>query len=336
MSLRFAIIGCGLIAEKHAIEIKKNGILAAVCDINKQKVTEFASKHNSAPYFSIEEMLADNTINIDIVSVCTPNGLHYTHTVNALNAGKNVLCEKPMSIKSEDAKEMIRLAATLNKQLIIVKSARYNPILIRLKKLIENGDLGKICSFSLSCCWNRPDAYYANSWRGTRELDGGILFTQFSHYIDIIIWLFGQYSTISGFRKNFLHTDSIQLEDTGVISLKTQNGIIGSVHYTVNAAIKNQEIALNIIFEKATVQLGGEYMNKIIYQNPVVLHTKKIELPNPANDYGFYKGSMSNHDKVYENVINALNGRENNITDGSEALKTVQFIEAFYKTATLF
>ena len=336
MSLRFAIIGCGRIAEKHAIEIKKNGILTAVCDIDKQKATEFAQKHKSAPYFSVEEMLADNKIKIDIVSICTPNGLHYTHTVNALTAGKNVLCEKPMSINSNDAKKMISLAAELNKKLIIVKSARYNPILIALKKLMDKGDLGKICSFSLSCCWNRSDAYYANSWRGTKELDGGILFTQFSHYIDIIIWLFGECSAISGFRKNFLHNDSIQLEDTGVISLKTQNGIIGSVHYTVNAAIKNEEIALNIISEKATINIGGEYMNKVIYQNPVLLNTNEIELQNPANDYGFYKGSMSNHDKVYENVINALDGLENNITDGLEALKTVVFIETFYKTASLF
>jgi len=197
MSLRFAIIGCGRIAEKHATEIKKNGILAAVCDIDKQKVTEFANKHNSKPYFSIEEMLADNTINIDIVSVCTPNGLHYTHTVEALNAGKNVLCEKPMSIKSDDAKEMIRLASALNKQLIIVKSARYNPILKGLKKLIESGDLGKICSFSLSCCWNRPDAYYANSWREQKNLT--VAFYLLNLAI-ILISLFGYLASILPFQ----------------------------------------------------------------------------------------------------------------------------------------
>jgi len=179
--------------------------------------------------------------------------------------------------------------------------------------------------------WNRPPAYYANSWKGTLLLDGGTLYTQFSHYIDVLLWLLGTEKSICGFRKNAAHGDAIAFEDSGALAVEMQSGAIGTIHYSVNAFEKNQEVSLTLVTAKGTIQLGGTCMNELIYQHPILVDQKALENNNPANDYGFYKGSMSNHDKVYRHLLLAMNGEKSSATDGIEALKTVQFIEKIYQ-----
>jgi UDP-N-acetyl-2-amino-2-deoxyglucuronate dehydrogenase len=328
MNYSFVIIGCGRIAERHAQQIKRLGKLVAVCDSIAQKANDFAEKHSVKAYYSIEDLL-EKEVKIDVAAICTPNGLHAIQSILSLQKGINVLCEKPMCIKVDDGLAMIKAAETANKKLFIVKSSRYTPCVQKLKAIIEKDVLGKIFSFQLNCVWNRSANYYANSWKGTLNLDGGTLFTQFSHYIDVLIWLLGDVDAISGFRANASGKD-IDFEDTGAIAIKLQNGAIGTLHYSVNAFEKNEEVSLTIVAEKGTVKLGGEYMNEVVYQNPVLIDIENIDKGNTANDYGTYKGSMSNHDKVYENIINALNGDANAVTDGEAALKTVAFIEKIY------
>ncbi len=334
MSVSFAIIGCGRIAVKHAEEICKLGNLVAVCDIDPTKAAYFAKTYTATAYYNLTDLLA-NEKNIDVVSICTPNGLHALQTIECLKANKHVLCEKPMSISTADAHNMIAAAEAAHKRLFIVKSARHNPLVIALKKLIDDNVLGKIFSFTVNCVWNRPTAYFSDEWRGTLALDGGTLYTQFSHYIDIVCWLLGKHSNMSGYRKNVNHTNCIEFEDTGVISLQMKNGAIGTIHYSINAFEKNQEISLNIVAEHTTIKLGGTYMNEIVYQHPVLINKDILAEINTENNYGFYKGSVSNHDKIYENVVNALSGKENIITDGNDALATVSFIEEFYNSTPL-
>lgn len=334
MKLSFAIIGCGRIAKRHAEQIRKVGDLVAVCDIVYENAFELSQEHDTRLYLTIEELL-ENEPYVDVVSICTPNGLHAEHSILSLKAKKHVLCEKPMSISYEDGHKMITASTNADRRLFIVKSARYNPLVIALKQLIDDDKLGNIYSFNLNCAWNRSDSYYNNTWRGTQKLDGGTLFTQFSHYIDILLWLLGDYKSMTGFRKNLHHHTSLQFEDSGAMALEMRSGAIGCIHYTVNSFDINQEISLNIVAEKGTIQLGGEYMNKIIYQQPVLLSDDLTATVNVANDYGFYRGSTSNHDKVYENICKALNGEDNNITDGADALKTVAFIEEFYNQIKL-
>lgn len=328
MNYSFVLIGCGRIAERHAQQIKRLGKLVAVCDIDTQKAIDFAEKHSTKAYFSIEELL-QNEKQIDIVAICTPNGLHAQQTILCLQNGIHVLCEKPMCVNVQDGLAMIKEAEKANKKLFIVKSSRYTPCVQSLKAIIDEDKLGKLFSFQLNCVWNRPTSYYANNWRGTLNLDGGTLFTQFSHYIDVLIWLLGDVDTVNGYRTNAA-AKNIEFEDTGAIVLKLKNGAIGTLHYSVNAFEKNEEVSLTIVAENGTLKLGGEYMNEVIYQNPVLIHIEQIEKGNTANDYGTYKGSMSNHDKVYDNIIRALNGDENKVTDGEAALKTVAFIEKIY------
>lgn len=330
--LHFAIIGCGKIAPRHSTEAAKQGQLVAVCDILGERADTLAKAYNARSYSSIDELLSKETP--DVVAICTPNGLHAEHSIKALKAGCNVLCEKPLSISAKDALQMIQVAKEMNKKLFVVKSTRYNPALAALKKIIDERKLGAIYSFQLNCFWNRPATYYKNSWKGSQSLDGGTLFTQFSHYIDALLWLLGDIKAISGIRKNFAHKGIIEFEDSGVAAIEMSNGAVGGLNWSVNTFQKNMEVSLSIIAEKGSLHIGGEYMNTIGYQL-----TDGFELTIPAagnaNDYGFYKGSMSNHDKVYENLVKALNNDDHPFTSAADGLKTVEAIEKIYKTVSL-
>lgn len=329
MQTNFAIAGCGRISQRHAEQISTIGNVKAVCDIIRERANILAAQYNATPYYSLEELL-DAEKDIDIISICTPNGLHASQSIKSLQAGLHVLCEKPMCIHYEDGLQMIAAATAASKKLFVVKSTRYNPVIEALKNLVDQHRLGDILSFQLNCVWNRPPAYYANSWKGTTIMDGGTLYTQFSHYIDVLLWLLGGEKTIVGFRKNAAHEQSIEFEDTGAMAIEMLSGAIGTLHYSVNAVDKNQEVSLTLVGSKATIQLGGQYMNEILYQQPALINTGEIKAGNPANDYGFYKGSMSNHDLVYKNLALALNGEKSSVTDGNDALKTVAFIERIY------
>ena len=331
---QFAIVGCGRIAIRHAEQIAAMGHLVAVCDTDSEKAASLAKVFNAKAYTSIEQMIADEP-SIQIVSICTPNFLHAEQSIFCLQKGKHVLCEKPMSISLSDANKMIEAAASSGYKLFVVKSSRYTPIVQALKNCIDKNLLGKIYSFQLNCVWNRSANYYESEWRGDLIKDGGTLYTQFSHYIDVLLWLLNEEATeVSGFRSN-LSDKKIDFEDTGTFSVKMKSGALGSIHYSVNAFEKNQEISLSIIAEKGTIKLGGEYMNEVIYQHPILIDEHLQNLNNPANDYGEYRGSMSNHDKVYVNLINELNGNESLIADGESAAKSIAFIEKIYQQIKL-
>ncbi|HEX7845260.1 MAG TPA: Gfo/Idh/MocA family oxidoreductase [Chitinophagaceae bacterium] len=330
-SLRFGIIGCGKIAPRHAAEAAKQGQLVAVCDIIPDKANQLAAQYTAKAFYSIDELLKEE---VDLLAICTPNGLHAEHSIKALEAGIHVLCEKPLSISSADAKRMMEVAQKNNRKLFVVKSTRYNPSLVALKKLIDEDRLGKLYSFQLNCFWNRPAPYYENSWKGTKELDGGTLYTQFSHYIDAMLWLLGDVEDISGFRKNIAHQRIIDFEDSGVVSLQMKNGMLGGLNWSLNSFQKNMEVSLSLITENGSIRIGGEYMNKIEYQ---LTDGFELSIPTPgsANDYGFYKGSMSNHDKVYENMLLALQNNNHPFTHATDGLKTVELIERIYNSVSL-
>ncbi len=330
--LHFAIIGCGKIAPRHAAEAIKYGKLAAVCDIIPDRADALAKEFNATPYYRAEDLLS-NEKGLDLVAICTPNGLHALHSIISLQSGHHVLCEKPLSISVTDAKKMIEAAEIANKKLFVVKSSRYNPVISSLKKMIESGHLRNIYSFQLNCFWNRPEAYYTDSWKGG-ELDGGSLFTQFSHYIDALLWMLGNIKHVTGHRKNMAHKNTILMEDTGNVSIEMESGVLGGLNWSVNSFLKNMEVSLTILAENGSIRIGGEYMNKIDYQ---VTRGKELQLPASlqANDYGFYKGSMSNHDKVYENLVKALQDPAHPFTNAWDGLKTVEAIEKIYNSVPL-
>ena len=327
MSLRFAIIGCGRIAKRHAEQIIKFGNLAAVCDNNIEKCNSFALNFNTKPYYSVEDLLK-NEEDLSVISICTPNGLHAEHTILALKAGINVLCEKPLSIAVTDGELMIRTALEANKKLFVVKQNRYNPPIVFLKKLIEDNKLGKILSFQINCFWNRPDEYYVE-WKGSKDLDGGTLFTQFSHFIDLLSWMLGDVAEVKSILKNYLHTN-IEIEDCGVVLFKMKNCAIGTLNYTVNSFASNMEGSFTVFGENGTVKVGGQYLNELEYCNVKDIKFPTLPKGNAANGYGFYQGSMSNHDKVYQNLVKVLQNPSHDFASGEEGLKTVEIIEKIY------
>lgn len=330
--LKFGIVGCGRIAQRHAEHIESVGKLIAVCDTDFKKAKFLAEKYKTDAFSNIDEMLKAKP-DLDVVSVCTPNGLHAKHSIQALRAGVHVLCEKPMAISVKDCSEMIQTAERANKRLFIVKQNRFNPPVIAVKDLIDQGKLGKIYSIQLNCFWNRNPDYYKNSWKGTKDLDGGTLYTQFSHFIDLLYWFIGDVESVHSHIGNFDHQGLIEFEDTGVVILKFLSGVIGTIHYTVNAYKKNMEGSLTIFAEKGTVKIGGQYLNELEYQSLEGDAIHNLPPGNPANNYGQYFGSMSNHDKVYQNLVSVLNGQAAIATSGMEGLKTVEIIEKIYRSA---
>jgi UDP-N-acetyl-2-amino-2-deoxyglucuronate dehydrogenase len=330
--INFALIGCGRIAQRHAEHIKNNGLLVAVCDIDKKKAEDLAKKYNCRAFYTIEDLL-NSKIALDVVSICTPNGVHAEHSIAALNAGKHVLCEKPMAIDVNDCGEMIKAAEKNNKRLFAIKQNRFNPPVAAVKEAIDNGILGKIYSIQLSCFWNRNFDYYANSWKGTKELDGGTLYTQFSHFIDLLYWMVGDVRNAYALTGNFAHKEIIEFEDTGVVALEFYNGALGTINYTVNSYGKNMEGSLTIFAEKGTVKIGGQYLNELEYQNIEGFKFENLPAGNTANNYGTYQGSMSNHDKIYENLVDVLSNGGSISANAFEGLKTVEIIDKIYQSA---
>ena len=331
--LKFALIGCGRIADRHAEQINRLAILQAVCDVTVGRAERLGGKYDSKIYTDYEDLLSNET-ELDVVSVCTPNGLHAEHSIKAFRKGLHVVCEKPMAISVYDCGEMIKEAEKANRRLFVVKQNRYNPPVKAIKEALDENRLGKILSIQLNCFWNRTVDYYKQSeWKGTKKLDGGTLYTQFSHFIDLLYWMFGDIKHVRSFAKNLNHEKIIEFEDSGVAIIEFYSGIIGTINYTVNSYAKNMEGSLTIFGELGTVKIGGQYLNELEYQN--IKDYKISDLPpgNPPNNYGQYVGSMSNHNKVYENVIDVLINKGTIGTNGFEGLKTVEIIDKIYTAA---
>jgi len=330
--IAFGIVGCGRIAQRHAEHISRIGVLVAVCDTVPQKAEELAKNYGAKAYHSLDDML-DGETRLEVISICSPNGLHAEHCIRSLRAGCNVLCEKPMAISVYDCGEMIKEAEKANRRLFIVKQNRFNPPVAAVKKIIEEGRLGKLYSVQLNCYWNRNPEYYEGSWKGTRDLDGGTLYTQFSHFIDLLYWIVGDVKQVHAYTRNAHHQGIIEFEDQGVVILEFYNAVIGSIHYTVNSHEKNMEGSLTIFGEKGTVKIGGQYLNELEYQDIEGYVINDLPPGNPPNHYGKYVGSMSNHDKVYANVVEVLSGNGSIATNGFEGLKTVEIIDKIYEAS---
>jgi predicted dehydrogenase len=247
---------------------------------------------------------------------------------------KHVVIEKPMALHRAECEKIIYKALQVNRQVFCVMQNRYSPPSIWIKEIIQRGLLGKIFMVDINCYWNRDDRYYArNNWKGTTVLDGGTLFTQFSHFIDIMYWLFGDITNIQAQFRDFNHGKSTSFEDSGLVQFDFLQGGSGSINFSTSVWDTNFESSLTIIGEFGTVKLGGQYMNEVHY-----CHIKDYEMPklassNPANDYGDYKGSAANHGFIISNVVDTLKGRTNITTNALEGMKVVEIIERIYASA---
>jgi predicted dehydrogenase len=228
---------------------------------------------------------------------------------------------------------MIQAAEKSNKRLFAIKQNRFNPPVSAVKAVLDEGKLGRVMSVQLNCFWNRNPDYYHNSWKGTMALDCATLYTQLRHLIDLLYWLDGDVQEAKAYMGNFAHDGIIEFEDTGVVILRFYNGAIGSINYTVNSYDKNMEGSLTLFCEKGTVKIGGQYLNELEYQQIEGYKIENLPEGNKPNNYGNYVGSMSNHDKVYDNLIEVLQKGAAITTSSFEGLKTVEIIDKIYRSA---
>jgi predicted dehydrogenase len=329
--IKFAVVGCGHIGKRHAEMIARNEQSELVALVDVKPHEELGIELYDVPFFnSLNEMLSSG-IACDVVNIATPNGYHAEQALQVLDAQKHVVIEKPMALHKADAEKVIFKALNVHKHVFAVMQNRYSPPSVWIKELIESGKLGKIFLVQLNCYWNRDSRYYKpGSWHGNKELDGGTLFTQFSHFVDIMYWLFGDIQNIQSRLRDFNHKDLTDFEDSGFVSFDFVNGGMGCINYSTSVWNQNLESSMTIVAENGSVKIGGQYMNEVEY-----CHVKDYEMPvlaptNPGNDYGAYKGSAQNHHYVIQNVIDVLNGKAPITTNALEGMKVVDIIERIY------
>ena len=337
--IKFAVVGCGHIGKRHANMILGNCDfeLVALCDVKPKEELGLENLKSFIFFQSLEELIQSN-IQIDAVAICSPNGCHAEQALKIIENNWHVVIEKPMALSKARCEQIIFKALQKNKYIFCVMQNRYSPPSIWLKELLNQAILGKIFMVQINCYWNRDDRYYKpnsktggpTTWHGTNELDGGTLFTQFSHFIDLMYWYFGDITNIHARLKDFNHHKSTEFEDSGFVTFDFNEGGIGSLNYSTAVWDKNLESSILIIGEKGSVKVGGQYMNEVEY-----CHIKNYIMPelaesNPPNDYGLYKGSAANHHYVYENISSVIKGYSSITTNALEGMKVVDIIERIY------
>ncbi len=330
--IKFAVIGCGHIGKRHAEMITRNEECELVGLIDIKEKNALGIDHYNVPLFKSLEDFFHSKTEADVINIASPNGFHAEQAMLCLAAKKHIVIEKPMALTKQDAEKVIFKALQVQRQVFAVMQNRYSPPSEWIKNLIESGRLGRIFMVQLNCYWNRDDRYYKpESWHGKKDLDGGTLFTQFSHFIDIMYWLFGDIKNIQAKFADHNHSHSTDFEDSGFVSFDFVNGGMGAINYSTAIWNQNLESSMTIIAENGSVKIGGQYMDKV-----EICHIKDYEMPalaptNPGNDYGAYKGSAANHHYIIDNVVEVLKGRAAITTNALEGLKVVEIIERIYQ-----
>ena len=327
--IRFVIVGLGYIGQRHAAIISghEECRLVAVCDVNPERASLL-----DVPFYSQFSELLAASLDFDVLCICTPNGYHLPQAIAGVDRGYHVLVEKPLGLDTQQAQELAQRAATKDRKVFCVMQNRYSPPSAWLKDLISSGKMGRIQQVQINCFWNRDERYYQQAdWRGTLQWDGGPLFTQFSHFIDILYWLFGEIEDIQAIFANYRHQENTEFEDSGQVIFHLPEGALGSIQYTTATHQQNFESSITILAEKGTVRVGGQYMDRVEHCEVEDYEMPKLPPSNPPNDYGHYKGSAANHHFVFQNVVDTLRGNSKATTHLEEGLKVVDIIERIYR-----
>lgn len=326
-------MGLGHIGKRHAeMVLRQNGAhLVAIIDCLSPDALDLGEFVLDIPHFFTFEAFLASGLQAQVLNVCTPNGLHAEHALAALHAGLHVVIEKPMALRDTDCETLMATALAKNLQIFTVMQNRYSPPAVWIKEIVDAKIMGNLFLMQLDCYWNRDERYYTkNSWHGNNALDGGTLFTQFSHFIDMMLWLFGDIKNIDAVFKNFNHAGLSDFEDSGFIRFEFENGGMGLLNFSTAVFEQNLGSSMTILSENGSVKIGGQYMNEVEYCHIDGYSMPELAAANPANDYGHYKGSAANHVYVIENVVDVLKGRKSISTNALEGLKVVEIIEKIY------
>lgn len=329
--IRLALVGCGRIAQNHFGAVAKHADrieLVAVCDVDKEALAAGVATTGAKGYSGLSEMLAKS--DADVVALCTPSGLHADQAVEAAQAGRHVMTEKPMATRWADGKRMVAACDAARVRLLVVKQNRQNATLQLLKRAVDRKRFGKIYMVAVNVFWTRPQAYYDSSkWRGTWEFDGGALMNQASHYIDLLDWLIGPVESVQAYTATLAR--DIEVEDTGAMAIRWRSGALGTLSVTMLAYPKNFEGSITIFGEKGTARIGGVAVNEIQHwefaqQEPEDGDVKAATYAT-TSVYGF------GHPLYYDNAIRVFRGEAEPETDGREGLKSLELLIAAYMSA---
>jgi len=328
--IKFVLVGFGQIGKKHArlIENCPNALLVAIIEKNRSIIPI----ENKIPVFDSISDFTKSGIQADVASICTPNFLHAMHCLEAIENGLHVLCEKPMGLKKADCEKVINVSLQKGKSVFVVMQNRYSTTAAWLKSLIDQHLLGQIYFVQTNCFWNRDDRYYSGSdWKGKSELDGGVLFTQFSHFIDMLYWCFGEMTNFKSSLKNFSHQLSTEFEDSGTVSFDFLKSGMGTLNFSTSVWDKNMESSITVIAEKGSIKIGGQYMDKVEHCHIRNYETPTLHLKETAHLSGIYTGNDAHHFLSIQNVVETLLGKSTISTNAMEGLKVVEMIEMMYK-----
>lgn len=333
--IKFAVLGAGHIGKRHAEVIFRNAEsnLIAIIDIDHSK--KHIAEQFDIPFFNSLESFLESKLSVDVINIASPNFLHAPQAKKVLENNINVLIEKPMTLNIHDAEELIHIAEERKLKIFTVMQNRYSPPAQWLKNIVSNDILGKVYMVQMNCFWNRDERYYTkDSWHGKLASDGGVLYTQFSHFIDTLYWLLGDLRLVNSKLFNFNHQHTTEFDDSGIALLESKNGTQININFSTSLYDQNMESSVTIIAEKGSVKVGGQYMNRVEY-----CHIKDYQLPHleatqPSNNYGAYQGSAQNHDFVIQNVNDVLLRGAEIMTNGEDGLAVVRIIQEIYKKSS--
>lgn len=332
--VRFAVIGCGHIGLRHATRIAEDpeGELVALCDVLDEGEVRSRGFDSSVPYYPSVGALLESGLDFDIASVCVPNGLHFDIAAQVIRHRHHVLIEKPIVLNLSDGEELRRLAEDYGVRIYGVLQNRYSPTSQWLKSLMDRGALGQVYRVHLDCLWNRDERYYTpESWHGDIHLDGGTLYTQYSHFVDLLLWTMGRMEVLEATFVNYNHSDLIDFEDSGDVRLRAHSGTDVRLTYSTAVYGRNMGVTMTILGERGAVRLGGPFLN--VLEHAVIDGEPMPELApsSRGNDYGGYSGSAENHHQVIRGVIASLRGEPSETTSLEDGLAVVRLISDIYR-----
>jgi UDP-N-acetyl-2-amino-2-deoxyglucuronate dehydrogenase len=331
--IRFALVGCGRIAKNHFAALTQHADraeLVGICDTDPKALGAAHAELGGRPkpYPNLKDLLRDS--DADVVVLTTPSGLHPEQTIEIAASGRHVMTEKPMATRWHDGVRMVKACDDAHVRLFVIKQNRRNATLQLLKRTVIKGRFGRIYMVCINVFWTRPQEYYDSAkWRGTWEFDGGALMNQASHYVDLLDWLIGPIESVQAYTATLAR--NIEVEDSGVMSIRWRSGAIGSMNVTMLTYPKNLEGSITIIGEKGTVRVGGVAVNEI--------QEWQFAEPDPEDDvvqqasYETTSVYGLGHPLYYNNVIEVMRGEATPETDGRDGLKSLEVLIATYLAA---
>ena len=355
-TVKFLIIGLGHIGRRHAglAQAHPEGVVAGIVDLRPKADLGLPDPtYQSAVFYPDLALALTEPDRFDVACVCTPNGLHAEQAIRCMRAGLDVVIEKPLATSTVDAERIATVAGRTGRRVFGVMQNRYSPASAWLKTQLDNRVLGTVLQVHLDCFWNRDHRYYTlpaphpphvpdepaasgiatrllHPWHGDERLDGGVLFTQFAHFIDLLCWAFGAPEIQAARFANQQHRNIHRFADTGMVHFTLPGTALGSLNFSTAVWGRNFESTLTVIGAKGTIKLGGQYMNEVRYCHVDGLSFPELPTSAPGNDYGGYTGSAANHHFVIDNVVDVLQERGQIATPVDEGVTVVKTIEAMY------